>query len=140
MDNLGYTNTFTDSILRTTFTYLSINCIILLFDIQIDGCETLLRNPEYIEAVQIYVDQWYSLCEDNFTQQTADIICRENHDSNASRYTFLPIQPSNHPIYPFYFQCEGNEDSICACEMIPHACSSPLIVYVECRKPGVFKS
>ena len=105
----------------------------------VDGCESLLRNPESLEAVQIYISQWYSLCEDNFTQQTADIICRENHDSNATNYTFLPIQPSNYPIYPFYFQCDGNENSICACEMIPQQCSSNYIVHVQCRKQSMLK-
>ena len=100
------------------------------------GCETRLIYPETLQPVRLYVNKWYSLCADQFTQETANIICKENHDSQAYTYSYVNYQPSDYPIYPYYYQCDGTEHSVCACREFQQTCSSNQIVHIQCKSPG----
>ena len=99
------------------------------------GCESFLHNT----TVYIYdLHQWQYVCNDQMTQHTADVICRENFDSSAVYYSYIPMSFTsyNFPIFGYTFDCTGNETSLCQCQYVANSCPNMEVAEVMCNRPG----
>ena len=76
------------------------------------------------------------------TQQTANVICKENGNTTALAYRSVPLDfgPIRFPILGSRFQCSGSESSLCQCGSVSEICSSMEIVEVQCDLPGKFNT
>ena len=100
------------------------------------GCETYANDPLLLCPVNLYNDQWYTVCADGFGQQEADVVCRELDHGDVTQFTFVARNSTDYPISPQSYNCEGNESSLCACHSVQTTCPSGLIVHIQCKQPG----
>ena len=106
--------------------------------LSIDGCESLVPYAnEDLVTTQFYVNQqWYTLCGDEFTQETADVICKENYYLlGAYNFTATTRSSWDYEIYPNRFNCAGNETTLCNCPTESITCSDQIIT-IQCRSQG----
>ena len=73
------------------------------------------------------------------TEENADVTCRENGFTGQRFIKSLPKTQSlrNYAIYPYRYRCNGDEGSLCDCEVIPQNCTSNRIATVQCLNEGM---
>ena len=89
--------------------------------------------------MRYFENGWYYLCGDDFTQENADVVCRENDGTTALSVTTVPITnitTSFLPILQKDFDCNGDEVTLCDCASEQATCSSDTVVQVQCNRPG----
>ena len=106
--------------------------------LSIDGCETFVPYAdEYPVVAQFYNEhQWYTLSVDGFTQNVADMICRENNFAlGALNFTSTTRSSDDYPIFPHIHQCSDLQSSLCECPFFDTP-SGDQIVMIQCRSQG----
>ena len=102
----------------------------------VDGCESFAPFADSIAiTVKYYAQvQWYYISSEDFTNENAEVICRENTNRGVESYTYQSREASSStPIYQYHFTCAGNESSLCECEKSPASITSDLIVKIKCQ-------
>ena len=102
----------------------------------VDGCESFAPFADSVAITVKYYAQvrWYYISSENFTNENAEVICRENTNSGFEPYTYqLREASSSTPIYQYHFTCAGNESSLCECEKSQASINSDLIVKIKCQ-------
>ena len=111
-------------------------------NIFLEGCQTYLYNTSdsYQEVRYFTNGQWYYLCSESLTESDADLICQQygNHGLRSIKSFTLEEATKNLPIYPYSYNCVGNEDSLCECNTTSQTCNSNTILVLECVIPGNF--
>ena len=117
------------------------NCIYILCSINylfIDGCECFLPYAdEGLVTARYYTDKsWYLICADEFTYDTANVICLENGYTNGVRnISSYTRTDEDYPIYQRRPNCTGDESSLCDCPVIDNTCGNEAVM-VECVRQG----
>ena len=77
---------------------------------------------------------------DGFTQENADVVCRENEGSTALSYSNVSNSDltSGLQILERRFICTGMETSLCDCSSSIESCPSNNVVQLQCNTPGLF--
>ena len=104
----------------------------------IDGCESFLPyGDERLVKARYYSEQsWYYICEDGFTEETANVICRENgYTKGVENITSFERTAEDYFIYPRQHNCIGDENSLCDCPETNLTCGN-YAVMVECTRQG----
>ena len=107
----------------------------------LEGCEVIPDDIQSLTQVaQTYTDKsWFYLCFEAFTNEEADVYCLETTTTDSIRYlpTELDSLELQRPIYPYIYNCNGTEDSLCSCPTEMEVCDSNNVTSVTCRKPGM---
>ena len=102
----------------------------------VDGCESFAPFADSVAITVKYYQgvQWYYISAEEFTNETAEVICRENTNRGVQSYTYQSRNSSSSTnIYPYRFSCTGNESSLCECEKSQASITSNLIVQIKCQ-------
>ena len=102
----------------------------------VDGCESYAPFADSVAITVKYYQgvQWYYISAEDFTNENAEVICRENTDRGVESHTYQSREAlSSTNIYPFQFSCIGNESSLCECEKSQVSIASNLIVKIKCQ-------
>ena len=106
--------------------------------------ETCSTYPDITSAtptpIQFFSDSFQYLCADGFTQNTAQVVCRENAQVDALTFygANLSIPASQYTISPFNYECNGTEQSLCECSRSTSTCENTLVAIVQCDLPGIY--
>ena len=101
------------------------------------GCESFAGDADEIENEVKFFNNgvWYYICAQEFTTQTGNVICHENDFGDLLSHSFVNAS-SNIEIYPQIHNCNGDEDSLCACPLLSEQCISNLVIALQCQPPG----
>ena len=106
-----------------------------------DGCESLLPNLEgTLQTAYYYTNnKWNYICGSTMTMATAHVICRENANTVALDFQYVPSNfgISNFSIFDYQFDCNGTEESLCDCPITNQSCPTSEIVQIQCDLPGI---
>lgn len=102
----------------------------------LDGCEAHVQNPLDLETLNIYNDEWVTLCADGYTEEVGEVVCRELDHGEVANVVFQNFQETDYPISSYSYSCIGSENSICDCVSNLDECSSNRIVLIQCTPPG----
>ena len=93
-------------------------------------------SDSYQEVRYFSNGQWYYLCFDHFTESDGDLICPQYGRLRSIKTLTLDEAATDLPIYPYAHNCDGNQISLCGCNVSQQTCSSDNILAVECVIPG----
>ena len=81
---------------------------------------------------------WNYLCANGFTQANAQVVCRENAQSELISHfpTNITDQTYIYQIEGIQYNCIGNELSLCQCPQTPQTCEGEMIINIQCKLPG----
>ena len=116
---------------------MSLNRLIIIL-LSIDGCETFIPYAdEYPVVVQFYnLESWYTLSADGFTQEIANMICRENnHAQGAMNFITRNRSSEDYPIFPYKHLCGGVYETLCECPFGENP-TGDQIVMIQCHPQG----
>ena len=107
----------------------------------IDPCETYPQiSSEAATPVQLFDSEWLYLCGEGFTQENAEVVCRENAQAEVYDTFSTPLftQIRQYPIATTMFHCYGFEQSLCNCSATYNTeCDDNMIAVVQCKLPGM---
>ena len=107
----------------------------------IESCST---SPKILSAsptpIQVFNEEFRYICADGFTQDTAQVVCRENAQANALPFFGInsTLLTTQYPIAEFTYECNGTEASLCDCPSDSQTCNSDMIVVIQCDLPGMY--
>ena len=108
----------------------------------LEGCDVIHDDPQSLtQLAQTYTDKsWFYLCFDGFTYEEADVFCSETTTTSANNYTATNLESLaiQRPIYPYQYDCNGTEDSLCTCPIDMKVCSTNEVTNVTCKEPGIY--
>ncbi|XP_042342078.1 scavenger receptor cysteine-rich type 1 protein M130-like [Plectropomus leopardus] len=87
------------------------------------------------------IQSWSSVCEDNFGQQDAEVVCRELGCGPAAVLQGVHYEDEEAPVWSKDFQCEGHESAVLDCRISGSdrkTCSSHNAVGLTCSEPDDF--
>ena len=105
----------------------------------IERCESLIPSLESEpNPVEFFSNDLYYVCADGFTDYDGQVVCRENTGTYFITRDSLERSTLNgsNELYPFAFQCVGNEDSLCECNTSVQNCPSNQVAQVHCNVLG----
>ena len=107
----------------------------------VDACRTYpqIYTPS-LTPIQVFKENsWLYICEEGFTRENAQVVCRENAQTELIGFSSLNISEQRHiyPIENFRYYCNGNETSLCDCSKTPQTCQSNKIAAVMCNLPSM---
>ncbi|XP_054461522.1 scavenger receptor cysteine-rich type 1 protein M130-like [Anoplopoma fimbria] len=80
---------------------------------------------------------WSSVCEDDFDQQDAEVVCRELGCGSPSVLQGVLYGDVEAPMWTREFQCGGHESALLDCRSsVRNTCSSGKAVGLTCSEPG----
>ncbi|XP_068561037.1 CD5 antigen-like [Cebidichthys violaceus] len=80
---------------------------------------------------------WSSVCEDDFDQQDAEVVCRELGCGTPSVLQGALYGDLEDPMWTKEFQCGGQESALLDCDSsVRNTCSSGKAVGLTCSEPG----
>ncbi|XP_044059867.1 scavenger receptor cysteine-rich type 1 protein M130-like isoform X2 [Siniperca chuatsi] len=80
---------------------------------------------------------WSSVCEDDFTQQDAEVVCRELGCGAPAVLQGAIYGEVEAPVWTKEFHCGGSESALLDCDSsVRNTCSSGKAVGISCSEPG----
>ena len=105
-----------------------------------DGCVTyLLEYGNSIHEVAVFNEgQFNYICGAGLTAEAGRVLCLEKgyHGVKLIRRNMATDSTRNFSVLQASYDCDGNESSLCECNVTNTTCDTSEIAAVECYLPG----